>query len=167
MQSFINSKYRIPTIPQVLRAAWPAQNGGSGSARPSSSAQMISRSAMASSSSASIICRSFGASAFRSSARSSSMCWSMVIVVSMTDVRDDGGSRGGEGQLKVRICARQCRRAEEPILSQRSATKRRENWRGRTALNWLCPPGTIGRSEQTGFPLVWHPSLRLVREVLR
>ncbi|MCS3743496.1 hypothetical protein FHX16_005508, partial [Rhizobium sp. BK661] len=33
----------------------------------------------------------------------SSMCWSMVIVVSVTDVTDDGGRQGGESQVKARM----------------------------------------------------------------
>lgn len=52
---------------------------------------------------------------------------------------------------------RQSRRAEEPILSECSETERRQNWRGRAALSWLCLPSTMAGSEQTGFPLVWHP----------
>jgi len=87
----------------------------------------------------------------------------MVIVVSLTDVRDDGGTQGGGSQVKARESDRLSRRAEEPILSERSAMERRENWRGRAALSWLFPPGTIGRSEQTGFPLVGHPSQQSTR----
>ncbi|EJL55944.1 hypothetical protein PMI09_01974 [Rhizobium sp. CF122] len=94
------------------------------------------------------------------------MCCSMVmVVVSLRDVRDDGGELGGERQVKARDHDRRSRRAEDPILSERSKTKWRENCRGRAALSWLLPSGMIGRSEQTGFALVWHnfASARLVQ----
>ncbi|OWV96888.1 hypothetical protein ATY79_24450 [Rhizobium sp. R693] len=80
----------------------------------------------------------------------------VMVVVSLLDVRDDGAERGGERQVKARDHDRQSRRAEEPILSERSKTKWRENRRGRAALSWLLLHGTIGRSQQTGFALVWH-----------
>ncbi|OWW02315.1 hypothetical protein ATY81_21935 [Rhizobium sp. R72] len=57
-----------------------------------------------------------------------------MIVVSLRDVRDDFGELGGKRRVKARSYDRRSRRAEDPILSERSEAKRRENWRGRDGL---------------------------------
>ena len=148
-------------LPSTERSVEPPREGGFALMRPSSSTGASSRSAIASSSSASNWRRSSGVAAARTSARGSSMCCSLVILVSLTGVKGEGGTQGGESQVKAREHDRRSRRVEAPILPKRRETGRRESWRGRAALDWLCPYGIMDWSQQTGFYRLGHQVLSL------
>ncbi|CAK11545.1 conserved hypothetical protein (plasmid) [Rhizobium johnstonii 3841] len=112
-------------------------------------------SARASSSSFSISRRSTGSIASRSSRRSSSMCCSRSIVVSLTFVKDDAHGHGCMAGSGIAERDRQRRRVGVPILSECREPERRQNWGHRSSLKPSCPHDTLGRTEQT-FPQVWH-----------
>lgn len=135
--------------------------------RPSCSASIVASSACTISSSDAIWRRSAGSQAFLSSALSSSRCISreIVIVVSLTFVKDDAARHGGAEGSSIAGRDRRRRRGEEPICGSRH--RRKEQIGGAARAGRLRFAMARLDELSSSHLLVWHRKSRKQARCLR